>query len=124
MLVDRILKQLKKEDLPDSLEAHIEYFSGIEFPALRTEKFFQEDGLDFIRYLIKYTDGISFKAPRANRIRGTILRYIRLRIVESQKIEIRQLCRETGLDERTIRRYLQQIKKERRMARFDHQRIF
>lgn len=124
MQIDKILKHLKKEDLPDSLEAHIEYFTNIEFPALRNEKFFQEDGLDFIRYLIKYTDGITFKAPRANRIKGTILRYIRLRILETQKIQIRQLCRETGLDERTIRRYIQHIRKERRMARLDQQRIF
>lgn len=124
MKIDEILSQLKIEDLNDGLEVHSDYFVGIEFEKLKTERFYQGDGLDFYRFLIKYSDGIPIKAPRLNRMNTLVLRYIKKKIRENPAISVYYLCRDLQLDERTIRRYFRQIKKEKIISRLSHDGLF
>lgn len=109
MQTDEILKHLTIGDLPESMGLYIDLFKQESVDAVKAEKYCTGDGLDFIRYLIKYSDGITIKTPQLRKMKPLLLRYIRQRLSECHDIHVNRLSHETGLSEKTVLEYLKEI---------------
>lgn len=109
MNTDGILKLLRKEDLPESMDLFIDIFSGLDIKLEEHEKYFNNDGLDLMRYLIKNLDGISISPPQVKFIKPLMLRYIENRLKEKPGMPLNRLCHETGLCEKSVREYLKEL---------------
>lgn len=105
---DEILKRLTNEDLPDGCGVLLDYLGG-DLDCLTAEiknsPFYVGDGLDLMRYIIKHMGGITVNVPNVYRMRDVWKRYVLERA--SQSTNLKRLSCEIGVDERTLRKYLQ-----------------
>ncbi|NLT52086.1 MAG: hypothetical protein GXX85_14365 [Ignavibacteria bacterium] len=109
MKTDAILKCLKENDLPESLGLFVDIMKEANVESLQQEGFYCGDGLDVIRLMIKYFDGMNFTVPQIKLIKPLIVRYLSKRMKLEPDIQIKRLCHETGMSERTIKEYLKNI---------------
>lgn len=114
MKTDAILKCLNENDLPESLGLFIDIMKEANLETLQQERFYCGDGLDVIRLMIKYFDGMNFTVPQIKLIKPLIIRYLTKRLKMDPDIHIKRLCYETGLSERTIKEYMRSIKIKRK----------
>lgn len=106
---DKILMFLTEEDITEGCAVLSEYLN-ITTEDLAKEKYYKADGLDLTRYLIKHLGGLSFRLPKVSKLRGPYIKYIKARLEEEPRLNIKRLVVETKLDEKTIREYLREIK--------------
>jgi len=107
---DEILKCLREEDLPESMDLIIDLSKQLTETPIENEAFFIGDGLDLIRWLLKYHDGINILPPMLKRNKSLILRYLQKRLKTMPEISSSRLSRETGICGKVIREYLKEIK--------------
>lgn len=109
MNIDGILKCLKRDDLPESMGLFVDLFDQPSIEAIEKEKFFMGDGLDIIRYAIKYYGGLSVSFPQVKSLKSTTIRFLKQKIKDSADVNIHKLSKETELNERTMKEYLKEV---------------
>ena len=106
MQTDEILKHLTIDDLPESMGLFIDLFEQKNVDEIVRERYYKNDGLDLIRYLIKHCDGVTINPPAVRTMKSLIIKYIKSKLKENPDIHINRLSYDTGLSEKTIKEYI------------------
>lgn len=109
MNIDGILKCLQKEDLPESMGLFVDLFEQCSIDEIQKEKFYVGDGLDVVRYAIKFLGGLSVVFPQVKSIKQTTMRFIDRQLRDCPDVHVHKLSKDTELNERTVKEYMKEL---------------
>ena len=112
MNIDKLLKQMTEEVIPEEHGIFLDYLKDMDDEKLMKEKFYVGDGYDFYRFWCKYLYGVEFSIPKNKVLKSLTLRFIRETRVEHPEISEKELALMTGFNQRTIYNYLHEIADE------------
>lgn len=111
MVNEKVLKFVKKQDIPDKLDDLIKLCEDLELKDKSKYNYVCNDGLDVMRYVLKEFGGLWLEIPKINNFKGLIERYIEAKVDENPRIYYKRLLRDTDISRSRYFDIIKNIKK-------------